>query len=327
MTISAFLERNAQSKPDDIALVELNPEQRDFDHPNWREYSLVEPDAFHAAYRKQITWQQFDANANKFANLLRSKGFKKGDKIAILLMNCIEWLPIYFGILKAGCIAVPLNFRYASDEIDYCLKLSDSACLVFGLHFVDRLKPLLTSDGKLEVNGSAIPCIYSGDPPCPEFAEDYEALTSQQSEVAPDIGVTLSEQDDGAIYFSSGTTGFPKAILHKHRSLITACEVEQAHHAQCESDVFLCIPPLYHTGAKMHWFGSLISGGRAVILRGTRPDWIVEAVSAEHATIVWLLVPWAQDILDAIDRGEIKLDSHALSQWRLMHIGAQPVPP
>jgi acyl-CoA synthetase (AMP-forming)/AMP-acid ligase II len=91
--------------------------------------------------------------------------------------------------------------------------------------------------------------------------------------------------------------------------------------------VFLCIPPLYHTGAKMHWFGSLLTGGKAVLLRGVKPDWILQAVSEEKATIVWLLVPWVQDILDAIESGEIELNQYRLSQWRLMHIGAQPVPP
>ena len=84
---------------------------------------------------------------------------------------------------------------------------------------------------------------------------------------------------------------------------------------------------LYHTGAKMHWFGSLISGSSAVLLRGISPKWIFETISNEHCTIIWLLVPWAQDILDAVDRGEISLDNYALSQCRLMHIGAQPVPP
>ena len=102
--------------------------------------------------------------------------------------------------------------------------------------------------------------------------------------------------------------------------------MEQAHHGQTKDDCFLCIPPLYHTGAKMHWFGSLISGGKAVILKGTRPETILKAVSEEHCTIVWLLVPWAQDILTALDSGELKLEDYHLDQWRLMHIGAQPVP-
>lgn len=77
----------------------------------------------------------------------------------------------------------------------------------------------------------------------------------------------------------------------------------------------------------MHWFGSLLSGSKAVLLRGVKPEWIFRAVSQEKATIVWLLVPWVQDILDSIDRNELNVEDYRLSQWRLMHIGAQPVPP
>ena len=160
---------------------------------------------------------------------------------------------------------------------------------------------------------------------CPAFAESYYALTACCSSIAPKI--KLSDDDDAAIYFSSGTTGFPKAILHAHRALTISCEVEMNHHRQTREDNFLCIPPLYHTGAKMHWFGSFLSGSRAVLLRGVKPEWILRAVSEEQITIVWLLVPWAQDILDAIERGDIKLEDYKLDQWRLMHIGAQPVPP
>jgi acyl-CoA synthetase (AMP-forming)/AMP-acid ligase II len=139
--------------------------------------------------------------------------------------------------------------------------------------------------------------------------------------------VSLSDGDDAAIYYSSGTTGFPKAILHSHAALLSACVTERTHHGQTREDVFLCIPPLYHTGAKMHWFGSLLSGSRAVLLRGSSPKWILDAASREKATIVWLLVPWAQDILDAVESGEVDLKTYDLKNWRLMHIGAQPVPP
>lgn len=77
----------------------------------------------------------------------------------------------------------------------------------------------------------------------------------------------------------------------------------------------------------MHWFGSLLVGGKSVLLKGIKPEWILKAVSDEGCTIVWLLVPWVQDILDAIERGDIDLSQYKLDQWRLMHIGAQPVPP
>ena len=73
--------------------------------------------------------------------------------------------------------------------------------------------------------------------------------------------------------------------------------------------------------------GSLCAGSKAVLLKGTTPEIILDAISKEKCTIVWLLVPWAQDILDALDRGDIKLEDYELDQWRMMHIGAQPVPP
>ena len=92
--------------------------------------------------------------------------------------------------------------------------------------------------------------------------------------------------------FFLGTTGFPKAILHNHESLMQAAQMEQKHHQTSRDDVFLCIPPLYHTGAKFHWMGSLCAGSRAVLLTGTTPEIILDAVSKERCTIVWLLVPW-----------------------------------
>ncbi len=317
MPITEILEQNCKKYGEDIALVEINPEIQETRRITWKEYELIEPNTL-SHYRREITWNVFNEKANRFANLLISRGVKKGDKVAILLMNCLEWLPIYFGILKTGALAVPMNFRYTSDEIKYCLDLSETDVLVFGPEFIGRVEEIAE-----DISKNRLLFFVGGN--CPSFAEDYDRLTANCSSVSPDI--TITDDDDAAIYFSSGTTGFPKAILHNHMSLLHACRVEQAHHGQTKDDVFLCIPPLYHTGAKMHWFGSFLVGGKAVLLRGVKPKTIIETASAEKCSIVWLLVPWAQDILDAIERGEINLDEYSLSQWRLMHIGAQPVPP
>ena len=317
MPITEILEENSRKFGNDSCLVEINPEVKEIRRVTWKDYELTEP-AHTQAYRREITWSVFNEKANRFANMLMSRGVVKGDKVAILLMNCLEWLPIYFGILKTGALAVPLNFRYAPDEIEYCLKLADVDVLVFGPEFIGRIEEIADRISKKRL------LFYVGDN-CPSFAEDYNSLTANCSSVSPDV--KLTDDDDAAIYFSSGTTGFPKAILHTHQSLMHAAKVEQAHHGQTKDDVFLCIPPLYHTGAKMHWFGSFLVGGKAVLLKGTKPKAIFRAVSDEKCTIVWLLVPWAQDILEAIDNGELELDKYNLDQWRLMHIGAQPVPP
>ncbi len=317
MTIVHLLERNARAFAHETALVEINPEQPETRRLTWHEYELVEPTPRVRHYRREISWAVFDEKANRLANMLRANGIGRGKKVAILLMNCIDWLPIYFGILKAGALAVPLNFRYSSDEIEYCLKLAEADVLIFGPEFVGRVEAVADEISQ------ACTLIYLGAA-CPAFADDFNDLISECSGTFP--ACELTEADDAAIYFSSGTTGFPKAILHNHESLIHACRVEQNHHGQTREDCFLCIPPLYHTGAKMHWFGSLLAGSKAVILKGTQARSILEAASQEKCTIVWLLVPWAQDILNALDSGEISLDEFDLSQWRLMHIGAQPVP-
>ncbi len=317
MPITEFLTRNAQEQPDDVALVELAPHLMEKAKMTWREYPLIQSNT-DEPYRQELTWKEFDRKANRFANLLLSRGIKKGDKVAILLMNCLEWLPIYFGALRAGALAVPLNYRYTADEIKYCVELAEADVLIFGPEFIGRVEEICDRLPGIQQT------FYVGEN-CPSFAESYDKLVTYCSTKNP--GIELTDEDYAAIYFSSGTTGFPKAILHKHKSLMHSALTEQNHHGQTKDDVFLLIPPLYHTGAKMHWFGSLISGSKAVLLKGIKPEWIIKAVSDEKCTIVWLLVPWAQDILDAIERGDIDLKDYELSQWRLMHIGAQPVPP
>ncbi len=317
MPIVDMLRRNAELYGGETSLIELNPAEQEKREVTWHEYELVEP-LMSEDYRREITWKEFDRRSNQMANLLLGRGLGKGSHVAILLMNCLEWLPIYFGVLKTGAVVVPLNYRYASDEIKYCLDLSDSDALIFGPEFIGRVEAICDRIPRVK------PLLFVGRD-CPTFAESYDKLSAEQPDTDPMI--PLTDDDDAAIYFSSGTTGFPKAILHAHRSLVTSCHVERANHETTHDDCFLLIPPLYHTGAKMHWFGSLETGGRAVILRGIKPRWILRAVSEEQCTIVWLLVPWAQDILDAIESGEVKLEDYKLDQWRLMHIGAQPVPP
>ncbi len=314
--VTDMLRNNAANYGHEIALVEINPAIQEDSHLTWRDYNLVQS-TDKQAYRREITWHVFDEKANRFANLLLSRGIRKGDKVAILMMNCLEWLPIYFGILKSGAIAVPMNYRYTSEEIEYCLDLADVNVLVFGPEFVGRIEEVVDSVQRNRL-------LFFAGLDCPTFAESYNELAANCSSKDPMIPMTLEE--DAAIYFSSGTTGFPKAILHNHESLSQAAEMETVHHNTTHDDVFLCIPPLYHTGAKFHWMGSLCSCSKAVILRGTKPKDILNAVSKEACTIVWLLVPWVQDILHAIDSGEVKLEDYKLDQWRLMHIGAQPVP-
>ena len=299
MIITEILARNARMYGDKIALIEREPAKDK---------------------RVAITWQEFDDMANRVANALIAKGVKKGDKVIHLMMNCLEWLPAYFGILRTGAWAVPLNFRFTASDILTCAKIAEAKVMIFGEEFVDRINTI--KEDLVTINDY----VFLGPVDMkPDYAEAFDEFLMTGSTENPNIPISLL--DEAGLYFTSGTTGTPKPILLTQKNLEFACVIENRHHNQTHEDNFLCIPPLYHTGAKMHWFGNFIVGAKAIILKGVKPQWILEAISEEKVTIVWLLVPWAQDILIAIENNEVNLSDYQLDQWRLMHIGAQPVPP
>ena len=191
MPVTDYLERNAKLYGNEVALVELNPEQVDNRRITWKEYSLIQS-TNDQPYRREITWHVFDEKANRMANMLLSRGIKKGDKVAILMMNCLEWLPIYFGILKTGAIAVPFNFRYSAEEIQYCADLAEVDVLLFGPEFIGRIESIADSLSKNRL------LIYVGEN-CPTFAESYRELVADCSSVAPLI--RIEDDDFAAIYF------------------------------------------------------------------------------------------------------------------------------
>lgn len=290
MTIINLLKDNAEQRGDKICLMENN-----------------------CVY----TWREFDEHSNKLANWLIAKGITKGHKVAILIKNCIDWLPIYFGVLKSGAIAVPINYNFDVNEISYCIKLIDCSVIIYADDFTNEVE-MLRQDLKKHL------LLISFGSKNFNHAISYSSIILNCSVYKPDINI--SADDYAAIYFSSGTTGLPKAVLLKHKSLYAAAITEQKHHMQTEKDVFLIIAPLYHTGAKIHWFGSLLVGGSAVILNNALPDIILKTISKNKVTIAWLLLPWVQDLIEAVKCGDVLLHNYNLKSWRLMHMGAQPIP-
>ncbi|MBW1615019.1 MAG: AMP-binding protein [Deltaproteobacteria bacterium] len=300
MIITEILTENAKKYGNKTALIELEPA---------------------IGSRREITWKQFNKKTNKAANALRAIGIEKQDKVIQLMTNSMEWLPIYFGILKSGALAVPLNFRFFAEKIKKCAQISEAKAIFFGKEFIERIESIKNSLDKIIKTY----IFTGGEDICPSYAISYEKFIANAQDNEPNEKPNI--EDDAAIYFTSGTTGLPKAVLLTHKNLESACITEQKHHHQTNEDNFLCIPPLYHTGAKMHWFGNFIAGAKSVLLKGVKPEWILNAISEEKITIVWLLVPWAHDILIALENKKLNLKDYDASSLRLMHIGAQPVPP
>lgn len=297
MIITDYLSLNANKYPNEQAIVITGP--------------LLEKN--NARTRVVLTWEDLNKRVNSIANMLISNGFKIGDRIALLLPNSFYWLPVYFAIIKAGAIVVPLNYNNGIDELEYNIKHVECAGLFYGRNYkalAEKFKNKLNF--LFEIDSEAI------------INNEFERILYCHS--TEDPNVCINGQDVAAIYFSSGTTGKAKAAVLQHSALIAAAEAEQRHHYQRQSDRFLCVSPLYHTGSFIHWLGSVLVGGAIVISKSTSPIGIINTIEAEKVSIVSLLVPQIQDILDAIYIGDICDEQRKTASLRLMYSGAQPVP-
>lgn len=307
MLVTDLLRSCACARPETEALIELDS----------RALPAISDEAYQKG-RRALTWRQFDALANRVANALLARGIGKGSRVAIMMLNRLEWLPVYFGILRSGAAAVPLNFRYTAPELQRAVRFAEISALIYDA----RCRAVV------EESRTALPGIQTywevGENAPLSCAEALPAVLADAPESDP--GVTLDRGDMAAIYFSSGTTGEPKAVIYTHSTLEEAVKVEHANHRQRANDTFVLIPPLYHVGGKLHWMGNLPVGARCVLLLGFSPAAFFDAMMREGITISFLLLPWVQDILSALDSGSIAestLDTHS---WRLNHMGAQTIP-
>lgn len=310
MLVTDLLRRNAHLWARETALVAV--EAADLTDPGPESYLLR---------RESLTWEEMNRQANQIAHFYLSIGIHRGSHVGLMMKNSIEWLPIYFGILKSGAVVVPLNFRYDADSAVYSIRFADLDALIFDADASSVIQQILTRTLGLRS------FLYTGSrEDCPAFAFPIQDVWETQPENEPDLP-PLEPMEDAAIYFSSGTTGVPKAVVYSHATLASACERERYHHGQVHGDCFLCIPPLYHVGAKLHWMANLLVGARAVLLKGFTVPAFFRVVHQERVTIAFLLLPWLQDILVALDAGRISDVADALCSLRLIHTGAQPIPP
>lgn len=309
MLATDLLKQNAERYPDVEALIAVDAKGlQPFD------------DAGYQVRRKAYTWAAFDQTANQVANYYRSIGIGRGDKIAIMMMNCAEWLPIYFGILRSGATAVPLNFRYHVNDIVRSVQFAEITAIVLDAHCVEEVTNSLPQIPQVRS------FIFIGaDAACPSYAATWDTSFSLADTRAP--GISLAETDTAAIYFSSGTTGMPKAVIYTHKTLKEAWKLEHSNHQQVHGDTFVLIPPLYHVGGKLHWMGNLPVGARCVMLLGFNVTAFFEVMRRERISISFLLLPWVQDILYQLDSGLLDLSKYDTSSWRMLHMGAQPIPP
>lgn len=296
MDLIKILERNARMYPNEVALIEIRHSQ---------------------GFRREITWKDFNDRANRLANALAERGVEKGDRVFHWMRNSIDWLITFFGIAKTGAWVVPLNYRFLGTDIQYCTDVAEPRAFIMEEPLAERIE-------NIRDELTTVRSFISLGQETPAGMENYADILDKAHPASP--AATVADDDECVLFFTSGTTGDPKPVTLTHRNLECTCITEWAHHQQKLEDNFVIIPPLYHLGALGHWLGSFMVGSRGTILAEFTPRNLFETFQNERGTIVWLVVPWALDILGALDRGELRKEDYDLSTWRLMHMGGQPIP-
>jgi len=296
MNLIDVIEKNSRNHPNEIAFVEVRPLTK---------------------RREEIRWGRFKERVHKIADGLKEMGIKRGDRVLLFGRNSIHWLEVYFGVLKTGAWITPLNYRFADEDIVYCARVAEPVVCFHDEEFAERMRTLRS---KLPTVRKYV-CLGEGNV---EGVKTIENLIEQAS-LEP-LPVELSDEDPCGLYFTSGTTGAPKPILLTHKNLFCSGITEATNHLWKHTDSLLMIPPLYHS-AIGHLLGPMTIGARSFLLtEAITPQYILETMSKERISVVFLLVPWTMDILGSLDRGELRLKDYDLSGWRLMHMGAQPIP-
>ena len=244
--------------------------------------------------------------------------FKKGEKVFLLGKNSLNWLEVYFAIIKTGAWVTPLNFRFTDDDIRFCAKTAEPVAFLFDEEFTERVHNL-----RKELTSIKFYSSIGG-----KGSKDMETMEDLIKKGSPSPAKVKLEDEDGcALYFTSGTTGAPKPVLIQQKSIMCSAISEATNHQLVQSDRFLMMPPMYHV-AIGHMLGIVLVGGCSVLLtEQVSPQFIVETVAKERVTVAFLLVPWATDLVEAFDKRTLKIEDYDLSSWRLTHMGAQPIPP
>jgi len=228
---------------------------------------------------KQINYKSLNERANCVANFLRAKGLKKGDRCAILLLNCCEYLELYFGMAKAGIIAVPINFRFTPTEIRHVLNDSEPSALVLGKDF-NQFIPIL----KEHVPSVPIENYICMEDP-PDGASLYEELITQASSHPP--GEEVAAEDVFFIAYTSGTTGIPKGAVVQHGNLLEHYLLMTREFGNLtENDTALLIMPLFHSNST--WLAqALIMIGGTVFIHPSRhfdPEYMLKLIANHKIT-------------------------------------------
>lgn len=262
---------------------------------------------------KRLTLKEIDERVNRLSNALSELGISRGDRIAILSLNCHRFFELYFSIPQLGAAVVPINFRLQPQEIKYIVDHSGSRVVA-----VDpTLAPLIEAvRGELE---SVEHFILMSDERRERYIAYADLIDRSASQFdAPSVG----DEELLGLFYTSGTTAEPKGVMLSHGNMLANIRHSDPYLDRQPDDVFLHTAPMFHLADGAAVFSNTANGATQVFIPRFDATAVLEIIARERVTFT-VLVPTMINFL--LQHPE--LESYDLSSLRHITYGASPIAP
>ncbi|MEW6034195.1 MAG: long-chain-fatty-acid--CoA ligase [Chloroflexota bacterium] len=260
---------------------------------------------------KKFTFAQVVERSNRLANALLGLGVKKGERVAIVQVNCNQYLESYFALAKVGAIMVPLNFRAKEDELSYMLNNAEAQALFAGDRYLDLVRAM-------RPNLTTVKHYISIDAPQKDMLY-YEDLLARSS--ADEVFTDIGDEDVTILMYTAGTTGRPKGVPLNHNGFVSYM-LSNVQPADPEvSEVNLLTVPLYHVAGIQAMLAAVYGGRTLAMMRQFEVNEWIQTVQREKATRAMLVPTMLKRVID-----HPEFDKFDLSSLKVITYGAAPMP-
>ena len=272
-------------------------------------------------YGYDMTYQELDQAIDRFAGGLIDLGVKKGDRVALFLQNCPQFVISYFGALQAGAIVVSLNPMFKHAELEYEINDSGAETLV-ALDYLypeikragDRIKlknVILTSLRDYLPGKPSLPLPPEMEQPETEFPEAVDFLEFlRKSPAQPVSKITNLKEDIALLQYTGGTSGLPKGAIITHYTLAHNAAAVPLWFDYTRDDIHAGVMPFFHVAGMVHSMcAALVSGGRLVILVRFSPEALAKAIEQYQCTVLNAITTMFTAMLDWPETGQYDLSS------------------
>ncbi|WP_265109985.1 class I adenylate-forming enzyme family protein [Halosolutus halophilus] len=260
---------------------------------------------------RELTYEELDRRANAVAHGLVERGVGVGDRVALMMSNRLEYVVADVAVIKVGAAKLPLNDMLTPDEFEYMLRDSGTETVICGPNFTDTM-------ASIREDLPAVETVIGIEDASPEGFVPFENLDGDESEPPDQVP---GEEDVAGHYYTGGTTGKPKGVLHTHDGITTNVYAHVVELGITGDDTLLLMTPLPHSAGMFLW-GALVTGATSIIRPGFEPDAALELI--DHHDVTWtFMVPTM--IYRVLDRPD--LETTDTSSLESLVYGAAPMTP